>query len=103
MAERSGTIVGFAQYLRRSAEYVELTRIYVLPDAQRGGIGGRLLDAALAEFANENLRLLTVCVERDNVTGRRFYEKRRFGELRSLTQVVHGYSLQLVEYHRPIP
>jgi ribosomal protein S18 acetylase RimI-like enzyme len=103
VTDRSGTIVGFAQYVRRSAESVELTRIYVLPDGQRGGIGGRLLDAALAEFANEGLRLLTVCVERDNITGRCFYEKMRFGEPRPLTQVVQGYSLELVAYRRPIP
>ena len=62
------------------AESVELTRIYVLPAAQRGGTGGRLLDAALTEFADEGLRLLTVRVERDNVVGRRFYEKLGFAE-----------------------
>jgi pimeloyl-ACP methyl ester carboxylesterase/ribosomal protein S18 acetylase RimI-like enzyme len=103
VAERSGTIVGFAQYVRRSAESVELTRIYVLPDGQRGGIGGRLLDAALAKFADEGLRLLTVCVERDNAIGRRFYEKMRFAEPRALTQTVLGYALALIEYRRPIP
>jgi ribosomal protein S18 acetylase RimI-like enzyme len=102
VAERSGTIVGFAQYVRRSTESVELTRIYVLPDGQRGGIGGRLLDAALAEFTDEGLRLLTVCVERDNVIGRRFYEKMGFAEPKELTQEVQGYSLRLVEYRRPI-
>jgi ribosomal protein S18 acetylase RimI-like enzyme len=103
VAEQSGTIVGFAHYVRRSAESVELTRIYVLPDGQRGGIGGRLLDAALAEFADEALRLLTVCVERDNVIGRRFYEKMGFAEARALTQTVQGYALALIEYRRPIP
>lgn len=103
VAERNGTIVGFAQYVRRSAESVELTRIYVLPDGQRVGIGGRLLDAALAEFADGGLRLLTVCVERDNVIGRRFYEKMGFAEVRALTQTVLGYALALIEYRRPIP
>src|SRR5262245_32689000 len=91
VAERRGTIVGFAQFARRSAESVELTRIYVLPDAQRGGIGGRLLDAALAQFADEGARLLTVCVERDNAIGRRFYEKMRFVQPRALTQTWLGH------------
>ena len=103
VAEQRGTIVGFAQFVRRSAESVELTRIYVLPDAQRGGMGGRLLDAALAEFADEGLRLLTVCVERDNVGGRRFYERMGFSEPKALTQTVLGYALALIEYRRPIP
>jgi hypothetical protein len=48
VAERSGDVVGFAQYVRRSAESLELTRIDVLPESQRGGIGAGLLDAALA-------------------------------------------------------
>jgi ribosomal protein S18 acetylase RimI-like enzyme len=103
VAERSGHVVGFAQYVRRSVESVELTRIYVLPHEQRSGIGARLLDAALAEFAAEGLGRLTVSVERDNVIGRRFYEKIGFTEARALTQVVRGYSLALVEYRRPIP
>ena len=81
----------------------ERRRIYVLPDRQRGGIGGQLLDAALAEFADQGLRLLTVCVERDNVIGRRFYDKMGFAEPRALTQTVQGYALALIEYRRPIP
>src|SRR5262249_37764020 len=69
VAERRGHVVGFAQYVRRSAESVELTRIYVLPESQRGGIGAGLLDTALAQFVGEGLRRLTVSVERDNVIG----------------------------------
>jgi hypothetical protein len=36
----------------------------------------RLLDAGLAELAEESLKYLTVQVERDNRNGRRFYERR---------------------------
>jgi hypothetical protein len=46
---------------------------------------------------------LTVSVERDNVIGRRFYEKMGFAEPRALTHDVQGYPLRLVEYRRPIP
>ena len=102
LAKRSGTVVGFA-VRATAAESVELTRIYVLPEKQRGGIGARLLDAALPEFAAENLRRLTVLVEHDNVSGRRFYEKMGFAEVRELTQDVQGYALKLVEYRRAIP
>lgn len=103
VAEQSGHVVGFAQYVRRSTESVELTRIYVLPDTQRGGVGARLLDAALPEFAREDLKRLTVSVERDNVIGRHFYEKMGFAEPRALSQTIQGYSLELLEYRRPIP
>ena len=42
VAESSGEVIGFAQFVRRSSESVELTRIYVLPDRQRSGVGMRL-------------------------------------------------------------
>jgi GNAT superfamily N-acetyltransferase len=103
VAECGGEVVGFAQYVRRSRESEELMRIYVLPVRQRGGIGTRLLGVALAEFAQEGLKRLTVSVERDNRIGRRFYEKSAFGESREHVQDVQGYALDLVEYRRPIP
>jgi ribosomal protein S18 acetylase RimI-like enzyme len=103
VAESSGDVIGFAQFVRRSAESVELTRIYVLPDQQRSGIGMRLLDAGLAVFTTEGLKRLTVEVERDNAKARRFYERAGFAEPRELTRDVEGYLLALVEYCRPIP
>jgi sugar lactone lactonase YvrE/ribosomal protein S18 acetylase RimI-like enzyme len=102
VAESSGNVVGFAQFVRRSAESVELTRIYVLPDRQGSGIGMRLLEAGLTEFAAEGLKHLTVEVERDNGIGRRFYERAGFAEPREVTRDVQGYVLALVEYRRPI-
>jgi hypothetical protein len=46
---------------------------------------------------------VTVSVEHDNVVDRPFYEKMGFAELRALTQTIHGYALELLEYRRPIP
>jgi len=102
VAESSGEVIGFAQFVRRSSESVELTRIYVLPDRQRSGIGMRLLDAGLAEFTKEGLKEVTVQVERDNSNGRRFYERAGFAEPRELSHDVQGFVLSLVEYRRPI-
>jgi ribosomal protein S18 acetylase RimI-like enzyme len=102
VAESSGDVIGFAPFMRRSGESAELTRIYVLPDRQRSGIGMRLLNAGLAEFAGEGLKYLTVAVERDNGNGRRFYERAGFAEPRELTHEVQRYVLALVEYRRPI-
>jgi ribosomal protein S18 acetylase RimI-like enzyme len=102
VAESSGDVIGFAQFVRRSAELVELTRIYVLPDRQRSGVGMRLLRAGLKEFTEEGLKHLTVQVERDNRNGRGFYERAGFAEPRELTHDVLGYVLALVEYRRPI-
>src|SRR5215475_672023 len=102
VAESKGEVVGFAQFVRRAPDTAELTRIYVLPDRQRGGVGMRLLDAGLAEFAGEGLKQLTVEVERDNHSGRGFYECAGFAEPRDLTRDVQGYPLSLVEYRLPI-
>jgi len=102
VAESRGEVVGFAQFVRRGPDTAELTRIYVLPDRQRGGIGRQLLDAGLAEFAGEGVKQLTVEVERDNRNGRGFYERAGFAEPRDLTRDVLGYQLALVEYRRPI-
>ena len=102
VAESNGDVVGFAQFVRRPPDAAELTRIYVLPDRQRDGIGMRLLDAGLTEFAGEGLKQLTVEVERDNRNGRRFYERAGFAETRELTRDVQEYVLPLVEYRRPI-
>src|SRR4029453_7045757 len=60
VAELAGDVIGFAQFVRRSAESVELTRIYVLPDRQRSGVGMRLLDTGLAEFAAQGLKYVIV-------------------------------------------
>jgi len=102
VAELAGDVIGFAQYVRRSAESVELTRIYVLPDRQRSGVGMQLLDAGLAEFAAQGLKYLIVHVERDNRDGRRFYERAGFAEPRELAHDVQGYVLALVEYRRAL-
>src|SRR5262245_38124523 len=102
VAELAGDVIGFAQYVRRSAEWMELTRIYVLPGRQRSGVGTGLLDAGLVEFAAQGLKYLAVHVERDNRNGRRFYERAGFAEARELTQDVQGYVLALVEYRRSL-
>jgi ribosomal protein S18 acetylase RimI-like enzyme len=102
VAESIGAVIGFAQFVRRSELLVELTRIYVLPDKQRSGVGMRLLDAGLVEFAGAGLKHLTVQVERDNHNGLRFYERAGFVDPRELTSDVQGYVLALVEYRRPI-
>ena len=90
VAEWRGSVIGFAQFMRRSEKSVELTRIYVLPDRQRSGIGSQLLHAGLAAFAEEGFKRMTVAVERDNIRGRRFYERMAFAEPKELTQTEIG-------------
>src|SRR5262249_9268066 len=98
-----GDVVGFAEFVRRSPESAELTRIYVLPASQCGGIGTRLLDAGPAQCAAEGLTRPAGAGERDHRLGRSLYRKSGFGEPREHSQQLQGYVLDLIEYRRPIP
>jgi ribosomal protein S18 acetylase RimI-like enzyme len=55
---------------------VEIARLYVLPGAQRRGIGGRLLAAALAAFPARHRARLSV--EEQNEGARAFYLEKGF-------------------------
>ncbi len=102
VAEATGTVVGFAQYVRQSTEVAELTRIYVLPEHQHEGIGTQLLEVGLAACRQQGVNRLTVLVERENATGHDFYRARGFAEVAERRQEVQGYVLELVECNRPI-
>jgi ribosomal protein S18 acetylase RimI-like enzyme len=102
VAERTGAVVGFVQLVRRSPESAELTRIYVLPEHQRAGVGTELLEAGIAACRTQGLGRVTVFVEQDNPVGRGFYRRRGFTELGARRRDVEGYSLALVECHRTI-
>jgi ribosomal protein S18 acetylase RimI-like enzyme len=102
VAEQTRAVVAFAQFVRRTSESVELTRIYVLPEHQHEGIGTQLLEAGLAACREHGASHVTVFVERDNTAGRRFYRRRGFAELRERRQEIEGHVLELVECHRPL-
>ncbi len=75
----SGAIVGFTSG-GRSGEPVEgydaeIGTLYLLPEAQRRGIGKQLLRALSAALQTKGFRAAWVRVLSDNVPARRFYEK----------------------------
>lgn len=89
-------VVGFAQVLPRPrmvADY-ELTRIYVLPDWQRKGVGSKLLEAVEAALPDQRL---WVIVERDNKGAVEFYEAKGFTRQRDLELPLFGENLPFVE------
>ena len=77
VAEADAQVVAFAQFMSRPDGYVELARIYVLPDYQRIGIGRALLAAGAADIEDAGAPLCFVSVEVDNSDALAFY--RRFG------------------------
>jgi len=79
VAEDGGRrVVGFAACgpVRTPVESCtgEVHAIYVLPEAQRGGLGRALVAAAAGWLRSASHRALAIWVLRDNVPARRFYE-----------------------------
>jgi ribosomal protein S18 acetylase RimI-like enzyme len=81
IVEAQNSAVGFGSYgLQRSPELAsqgfggEISAIYVLKNAQRQGVGRRLMDLMAAELIDRGLAGGSVWVLRDNAPARRFYE-----------------------------
>jgi ribosomal protein S18 acetylase RimI-like enzyme len=76
VAATGEVILGFADFRSRSSTEVELAAIYVLPEMQGRGIGGRLLQVGVSRFPL--LARVVLQVEQDNSRARRFYEVHGF-------------------------
>ncbi len=95
VALQDGNIVGFADFRPLSQAEVELAAIYVLPEMQGQGIGGRLLAAGIARFA-AGMRFV-LRVERDNAPAHRLYEARGFRRSGEFTEELFGHVFHDVE------
>ncbi len=72
VAERAGQIVGF-QISLAVDDRAHLARLTVHPDAQRSGVGRRLLADALQQFAALNLSKVSLNSQTDNTTSHLLY------------------------------
>ena len=90
-----GRIVGFADFRPLPDGWAELAAIYVLPEMQGRGIGGRLLAVGIARFPGETRFVLRV--QRDNAAARRFYEARGFRPSGGFTEELFGHEFHDVE------
>jgi ribosomal protein S18 acetylase RimI-like enzyme len=95
VALQDGSVVGFADFRPLSQTEVELAAIYVLPEMQAQGVGGRLLAAGIARFAAGTRFVLRV--ERDNAPALRFYEARGFRNTGEFTEELFGHEFHDVE------
>jgi L-2,4-diaminobutyric acid acetyltransferase len=75
VAEEGGALVGFVLAYRPPSAPDELFvwQVGVAPEARGQGLGGQLLDAALAREASAGVRFLTATVSPDNAASRRLF------------------------------
>jgi ribosomal protein S18 acetylase RimI-like enzyme len=100
VAEGETGIVGVVTAHARP-DAVEIARLYVQPEAQRRGIGGRLLAAALSAFPDHAAARLEV--EALNPKGRAFYARQGFVPVGERTFEAFGTTLLLVVMERRGP
>lgn len=87
IAERDGAAVGYAQAGPCGLPHAdvrpgdgELKRLYLLADAQGGGIGARLFEEALAWLERDGPRTLWISVWSENFGAQRFYGRHGFAK-----------------------
>ena len=93
-----GDVVGHLQLVPASPDTVEVKSIAVQEDHQRRGIGGRLINRALAVCRDEGARMVTVTTATADLENLRFYQRCGF-RATAITHDVfteaHGYPPQL--------
>lgn len=86
VAVLSGQVIGYVHVLLkqtrpspvRVARYAEIDSVAVLPDAQRGGVGEKLIQSALEWASSEGVHDHQIAVHEFNAAARRLYEKLGF-------------------------
>ncbi|MCL4340271.1 MAG: GNAT family N-acetyltransferase [Nitrososphaerota archaeon] len=77
-ALRSGAPVGLAMLKRLDEHYGYVFYIAVAMDERKKGVGGRLLDDALAHFGRLGMIGVYASVEEDNEASRELFQSRKF-------------------------
>ena len=88
LLEDAGLPVGFAvagpcglPHHEVAPEDGELKRLYLLPEVQNGGWGGRLFDTAIAWLERQGRRRIWISVWSENFGAQRFYARHGFGKV----------------------
>ena len=94
VAEVRHSVVAFLQIVPLTRRACELTRIYVLPEQQRQGIGAQLIRAAVRETGPDTNQLV-VHVEERNERALRFYDRIGFRNSGTTAQDLFGQTLNV--------
>ena len=93
LAEADGQLLGFCKLglacgfpeHARGSRVMELKQLYTAPDATGQGIGGALMDWAMAEFAARGADEVQISVYSENHGAHRFYQRYGFAKLADIT------------------
>ena len=96
VATISEKVVGFANFSRvNEVGIVGLAAIYIYPEYQGKGIGSALLQQGIKEL--DGVKEIFVDVEKDNLSGIRFYEAKTFEVVREFDDDFDGHILKTIE------
>ncbi|EGA90230.1 hypothetical protein GPDM_06790 [Planococcus donghaensis MPA1U2] len=96
VANISGKVVGFANFSRVNDDgIVGLAAIYIYPEYQGQGIGSALLEQGIKEL--HGVKEIFVDVEKDNLSGVKFYEAKAFEVVREFDDDFDGHILKTIE------
>ncbi|MDU0329123.1 MULTISPECIES: GNAT family N-acetyltransferase [Paenibacillus] len=101
VAEWEGEIVGFGQLSEADDEGVsELTRLYILKEHQRKGIGKKLLNELIR--LNPLITEIYAWCERENDIGTLFYKSNGFVYTEEKEEVLFDYRTMMAKYVKKI-
>lgn len=86
----NGHMAAFASYFLAAADAMKLDKLYVDPARQRQGLGGRLVERALAVAREHRCRVLTLAVNKRNRNAIAAYEKHGFRIVESVVKDIGG-------------
>lgn len=92
VCEKAGHIIGFASFFYETPTSAEVSAIYVLPGAQREGVGSALMRHLWAHM--QNVRELHVDVESGNEKAENFYQTLGFKQELEFEEVFEGHPLK---------
>lgn len=92
--DEDNTILGLVTARRHGDDAVVIDRLYVSPQYQRKGIGGKLLEKSMVAFPGVKKFLLEV--EEQNEKGLSFYQKHGFKEISRKEEVVDEEILMVI-------